>query len=311
MSPSTPSQKTILITGCFPGSLGYAFALEFHRRGFAAIATARSVSSLTSLAVVGIRTLSLDVTSTTSIAALTSQVTDLDILFNNAGVTHGAALTDITPQQVRGLFETNVFGTVALTQALLPLLITSKGTIVMHTSTAAHILAVFVGAYGASKAALASLTNTLRVELAPLDVRVVELVSGAAPSQHTTVYNKLASIPPESLYAPVKSEIEPILQGTMLEGKMPSVEAYARVVVNEVVEGRKVWVWKGYFARVLWWMWWVDAHWKGIWDLVLGWGMSGDLLRERRRKMAAAEEEGKSEARRRLYGAKCCNRRTR
>lgn len=63
---------------------------------------------------------------------------------------------------MRRLFDVNVYGTFELTQALLPLLIKSKGMIINNTTQSPHVMPVFCGAYAVSEAALVALTNTLK-----------------------------------------------------------------------------------------------------------------------------------------------------
>jgi 1-acylglycerone phosphate reductase len=268
-----PSQKTVLITGCSAGSLGSFFAREFKRREYHVIATARSITRLTELRDFGIETLELDVSSSDSIAKLRSQITHLDVLFNNAGVTKAAMFTDTSMEDFRTIFNVNVLGTFELIQAFIPLLIESKGTIVNHTSQAAHFMSICIGAYGASKAALSSISNTLRVELAPFDISVVELVAGAAPSNMTS-FNPNAALPQDSLYLPIQAEINPLLCGKTFEsyrknGTMPDGDVYAKQVIGELLDTKKKWIWAGYMATLFYWLWFIEKHWKGSMDWLL------------------------------------------
>lgn len=267
------TQKTVLVTGCSAGSLGFCFAREFKARGYHVIATARSTTHMTELSNEGIETLELDISSSESITKLRSQITHLDLLFNNAGVAKAAMLTDTPMEDFEKVFKVNVCGTFELIQAFIPLLIESKGTIVNHTSQAAHFMSICIGAYGASKAALASITNTLRVELAPFDIRVVELVTGAAPSNMTSTHPE-AALPEDSLYFPIRAEIDPLLCGKTFEqyrrdGTMPTGDVYAKQVIGELLDTKKKWIWAGHLATAFYWLWFVEKHWKGCMDWIL------------------------------------------
>lgn len=90
---------------------------------------------------------------------------------------------DLEPDQIRAVFETNVFGVMLMCKTFAPLLINAKGTIVQIGSLAAVMSYVWGAAYGATKAALHNYSNSLRLELAPFDVRVVTVVTGGVKSK--------------------------------------------------------------------------------------------------------------------------------
>lgn len=127
--------KSVLITGCSSG-IGHALAREFQHHGLRVFATARSASSLTDLASLGIETLSLEVTDAFSINALYTQITSrtagrgLDYLVNNAGRNYTVPALDVDPQEMRETFEVNLFAPILLIQTFAPLLITARGTVV-------------------------------------------------------------------------------------------------------------------------------------------------------------------------------------
>ena len=204
-------QKTVLITGCSQGGLGDALAQAFHRKGHIAIATARNPSKIAHFDALNIKTIPLDVLSAQSISECKATVTELtgghlDILINNAGGAYWAALTDTSITEGRKLFDLNVWSVLALTQEFLPLLLKSNhgGMVVNQTSVASVLSTPFGGIYNASKAALAMLTDTLRLELAPFHIKVVELKTGYVM---TNLFDNLASsgedlvMPETSMYA--------------------------------------------------------------------------------------------------------------
>lgn len=107
----------------------------------------------------------------------------LDGLNNNAGAGYSAPVNHIDVDKASELFDLNVFSIVGVTLAFTPLLIKSaRKPVVANNTSGAGLLGcglAFQGAYAASKAAASSLTDVLRVELAPFGIRVINLVTGA------------------------------------------------------------------------------------------------------------------------------------
>src|SRR5262249_40896828 len=108
----------------------------------------------------------------------------LDALVNNAGFATAGALAELSDRDLRAQFETNVFGLMALTRALLPpMLARGAGRVVNVSSVSGRVPAPVLGAYHASKYALEALSDALRMELAPFGVRVVIVEPGATKSE--------------------------------------------------------------------------------------------------------------------------------
>ncbi|OBT56740.1 hypothetical protein VE04_03418 [Pseudogymnoascus sp. 24MN13] len=150
--PEGEGPKTVLVTGCSDGGLAAAVAVAFHNAGLHVYATARDVSKMKNLAAQGIETLELDVTSPASIKACVSRLPSLDILVNNAAVMLTVTAADVSVEVAKKLFDTNLWGTVQMCQAFLPLLIKSKGMIVNHTSMASVLVVPGGAACAASSA---------------------------------------------------------------------------------------------------------------------------------------------------------------
>jgi short-subunit dehydrogenase len=196
MSPNRP--LTILITGCSDGGIGSSLALAFHAHNpnHKIIATLRNPSKASALKPFSpaITIVPLDVLSAQSITSCVEQVSSLtngklDILLNNAGYGLTCPITDTNTDEARDLFNTNFFAVMDVTNAFLPLLLNSardgrgpKPMIVNNTSIVGVIPMPWQGVYNASKAALASLTDTLRLELEVVGVNVVDLKTGAVKS---------------------------------------------------------------------------------------------------------------------------------
>ncbi|MFD9324631.1 SDR family oxidoreductase [Streptomyces sp. NPDC060065] len=122
--------------------------------------------------------LTLDVTDRASIDAAVAAAADVTVLVNNAGATPpSASLLDVTEADIRANMETNFFGPVFLARAFAPILAAKQGSILIDVHSVASWYA-FGGAYSASKAALWSATNSLRIELAPMGVHVTGVHMG-------------------------------------------------------------------------------------------------------------------------------------
>ncbi len=160
---------TLLITGA-NGGLGTEFVHQALQRGAARVyASARSPRSWDDSRVVPLQ---LDVTDAASIAAAAVTAGDVSIVINNAGATSPGRLLSQPVPEVRALFETNAFGPLAVAQAFAPVLAANGGGALVDIHSALSWLARG-GVYSATKAALWSFTNSLRLELAEQGTQVV------------------------------------------------------------------------------------------------------------------------------------------
>ena len=160
----------VLITGA-NGGIGTEFVRQALDRGASKVyATARTPRTWDDPRVVP---MALDVNDPASIAAAVSAAQDVTVLVNNAGVIPASAnILDLTEAELRGIMETNFFGPVLLAQAFVPVLTLHPESVIVDVHSVASWYA-FGGVYSASKAALWSATNSLRLELAPRGVHVV------------------------------------------------------------------------------------------------------------------------------------------
>jgi NAD(P)-dependent dehydrogenase (short-subunit alcohol dehydrogenase family) len=169
-------ERVALVTGANRG-LGKAFVEGLLERGAARVyATARDPESVhtTDPRVVP---LPLDVTDAASVAAIAADVPDLNLLINNAGVYVGTSPLTGDLDRIRAELETNYFGPLRVARALAPVIAGNGGGALLNVHSILSWLAVG-GSYSASKAALWSATNTMRLELAPQGVQVVGLHVG-------------------------------------------------------------------------------------------------------------------------------------
>ncbi|KAI1114236.1 NAD(P)-binding protein [Nemania sp. NC0429] len=230
------SKRSVLITGCSDDSLGVALALAFDKAGYYVYATARDPTKMTQLKSQGIETLTLDTLSEESIAGCVKSIPSLDILVNNAGKTFLMPLVDANIAEAKKIYDVNVWGHIAVTQAFMPLLVESKGMVVNQTSVGAITTLPFQGIYNSSKAALSMLSDTMRLELEPFGVKVVELRSGIVKTNliRTMQTSTVTTIPEGSIYGPAKDRVEKSLrQEQFVDAGMPR-QAWAEAVVRDL-----------------------------------------------------------------------------
>jgi NAD(P)-dependent dehydrogenase (short-subunit alcohol dehydrogenase family) len=223
------TRRTALITGCSSG-IGAALARELCRRGLRVYATARRRESLAPLEAEGVIGLALDVDDDASIAAVFEAVArgsgSLDLLVNNAGFSQVGAVIDLTREDLRRQFETNVISPVRVTAAAMPLLraaAVARGSAVVANvgSIVGLFTTPFAAAYCSSKAAVHSLTDALRMELAPFGIHVVSIQPGGVRSSFGRHAEAALRLPPESLYRPVEKGIRARAQAGQ-QGAMPA-----------------------------------------------------------------------------------------
>ncbi|XP_057829314.2 uncharacterized protein LOC131040429 isoform X2 [Cryptomeria japonica] len=170
MTEAEEGEEVVFVTGCTPGGIGHALAVEFARRKCRVVATARSLSSLEALrtnSLVTLHTLELDVLSERSVEEAVRSVVDMfgriDILVNNAGVHCVGPLAELPMALWQSTFDTNVFGTMRVIKAVVPHMASRrKGKIVNVGSVSALVPSPWTGAYSSSKAAIHCLSESLR-----------------------------------------------------------------------------------------------------------------------------------------------------
>ncbi|WP_237062817.1 MULTISPECIES: SDR family oxidoreductase [Microbulbifer] len=194
--------RVALITGCSSG-IGRELALALHRRGTIVIATARRPESLQELADMGIATEALDVNSQADINrvvhALKAAYGRLDILINNAGYGQMGPLIELDTRALENQFRTNVFAPMALIRACAPLMRSARRGLICNIGSVSGVLPTpFSGAYCASKAALHTLSDVLRLELKPFGIRVMTVQPGAIASE----FGRHAEVSLRGLLAP-------------------------------------------------------------------------------------------------------------
>ncbi|MEX0663919.1 MAG: SDR family NAD(P)-dependent oxidoreductase [Acidimicrobiia bacterium] len=175
------AQGTAVVTGASRG-IGRAVAIELARRGFDVVATMRRPDDgavLPDEAAGGAGTLRverLDVTDPDSITL----PSPLRVVVNNAGTEKPHPPFEATPMELwREMYDTNVFGLIEVTRRAIPALRAAGGGVVCNVTSSSILAPVpFYGPYRSSKAAVSAIGESLRAELAPLGIRVLEIMPG-------------------------------------------------------------------------------------------------------------------------------------
>ncbi len=180
--------ELIVVTGASTG-IGAATARELAHKGFHVLAGVRREVDADALRADGIEPRILDITVESDVAAVADRVaTDplrrpLRALVNNAGIAINAPVETLPIAQWRRQFEVNLFGQIAMTQALLPALLLSAGTVVNISSVGGKVVLPTYGAYAGSKFALEAVSDALRREVSQVGIKVVVVEPGAVKTE--------------------------------------------------------------------------------------------------------------------------------
>ncbi len=178
--------NTVLVTGCSSG-YGLETARHFHSHGWSVIATMRTPRADVLSESERLRILALDVTDPESIASAVEASGPIDVLVNNAGVGAIGAFEATPMPMAREVFETNTFGVMAMTQAVLPQFRERRsGVLVNVTSSVVLARMPLVAVYAASKTAIEGFTASLALELEDFNVSVKLVEPGYAPTTNFT-----------------------------------------------------------------------------------------------------------------------------
>jgi NAD(P)-dependent dehydrogenase (short-subunit alcohol dehydrogenase family) len=239
-----PSQKVAVITGSSSG-IGLETSLNLARNGFLTYATARSLEKgfkINTLAVdkekLPIRVVQLDVTDNQSvnnaIQTIVSETGRIDVLVNNAGYALGGALEDLSMEEIKHQYETNVFGLIRVTQAVLPIMRKQQSGIIVNLSSGAGLFGYPGGsAYVSTKFAVEGLTESIAYELEPFGIKVVLIEPGFIRTNfaNAMVIAKKAQ-DPSSPYSQMMQKVA-ANSGEMAKNGSP-VEVVAKVILEAV-----------------------------------------------------------------------------
>jgi NAD(P)-dependent dehydrogenase (short-subunit alcohol dehydrogenase family) len=184
----TSSQRVAVVTGSSTGN-GYETSLTLARNGFLTYATMRSlnkgenIKSLAQKEKLPLKTVQLDVTDDISvknaIQSIIAESNRIDVLVNNAGYGLFGAFEDLSMEEIKAQYETNLFGVIRVTQSVLPIMRKQKSGVIVNISSAAGRFGYPGGsAYVSTKFAIEGLSESMAYELEPFGIKVVLVEPG-------------------------------------------------------------------------------------------------------------------------------------
>jgi NAD(P)-dependent dehydrogenase (short-subunit alcohol dehydrogenase family) len=211
-------QKVVIITGSSSG-IGLESALLLARNSYITYATMRSPEKDTSIKAavqkehLPIRVIQLDVNDDNSVKSaidhIVSEAGRIDVLVNNAGYSLGGALEDLSMDEIQSQYETNLFGLIRVTQAVIPTMRKQRSGRIINISSGAGIFG-FPGysAYVSTKFAVEGLSESIAYELEPFGIKVILIEPGFIRTNFTqpTIVGKKAQ-DPESPYSEMMQKI--------------------------------------------------------------------------------------------------------
>lgn len=249
--------RAFIVTGASSG-IGAATAARLANAGAVVFAGVRNDHDCATVGALNsrIRPLLLDVADAHSIAAAADAVSQSGLalhgLVNNAGIALAGPLEFLPMERIRHQFDVNVFGAVAMTQAVLPQLRTTKGRIVFVGSIQGRLTAPFLGPYSASKYALEAITDAFRMELTPFGIGVSIIEPGAVktpiwkkgaeakdelvrtmPAQALTYYGDAVEIVAKRAGAEERDGLPADRIATLIEHALCAPKPRARYVVGQ------------------------------------------------------------------------------
>jgi NAD(P)-dependent dehydrogenase (short-subunit alcohol dehydrogenase family) len=242
-SLSSAKDRIAIVTGSSSG-IGYEISLTLARNGLLTYATMRNLNKAENIKSVAtkenlpVRVKQLDVTDDTSvknaIQAISSATGRIDVLVNNAGYGLNGALEDLAMDEIKTQYETNVFGLIRTTQAVLPIMRKQKTGIIVNISSGAGRFGFPGGsAYVSTKFAVEGLSESMSYELEPFGIRVVIVEPGVI---RTNFGNGLIvarkSQDPNSPYSQIMQKMVSSFEEMMKNASSPNL--VAQVVLNAV-----------------------------------------------------------------------------
>ncbi|KAF9192828.1 hypothetical protein BGZ51_002861 [Haplosporangium sp. Z 767] len=236
----TNSNKIVLVTGCTTGGIGYEIAKAFEKSGCKVYAAARRLDAITGIEGLNIEKIYIDVLDEKSIKDAVNLIIEkeghIDILFNNAGIGAACPLIDMTIEATRKLLDTNITSIMMMTKEVAPHMIRrGSGLITNVGSVTAYLATPWGGLYAASKAAVHSISDALRMELAPFGVKVTVVAPGAIKSNIGDNNLKAFHLPENSFYQSVIKYVMSRANASQAPGCTPT-SAFAKYVVGKCLK---------------------------------------------------------------------------
>ncbi|CAL5203848.1 unnamed protein product [Lathyrus oleraceus] len=252
------SKLVVLITGCSGGGIGHALARCFAANNCIVVATSRSRSTMVDLEDdPNFFLQELDIQSDESVKRVVDNVINkygcIDILVNNAGVPSAGPVVDLPLSAIKNTFETNVFGSLRMVQAVAPHMAARRqGKIVNIGSLVGLAARPWAGSYAASKAALHALTDALRLELGHFGIDVVNVVCGNVKSNIVkSVLSTHDSMPEWKLFKPFEAGFRERLVRSQSSKSTPTDEFAKHTVAAVLKKKTPAWFSYGQYTTVM------------------------------------------------------------
>jgi NAD(P)-dependent dehydrogenase (short-subunit alcohol dehydrogenase family) len=225
-------EKVAVVTGSSSG-IGQEIALKLARNDFLTYATMRNpkkgeyLKSLADKEKISLKVVQLDVTDERSvknaIQSITTEASTIDLLVNNAGYGLGGAFEDLELEEIKAQFETNLFGLIRTTQAVLPIMRKQKSGIIVNISSGAGRMGYpSRSAYVSTKFAVEGLTESMSYELEPFGIKVVLVEPGFVKSKFSqAMVNAKKSQDPNSPYLHLMQKMTTINNQLERNGSTP------------------------------------------------------------------------------------------
>ncbi|HYL66857.1 MAG TPA: SDR family oxidoreductase [Nitrosopumilaceae archaeon] len=237
------NQKVAIVTGSSSG-IGYETALVLARNGFRTYATmrnlekAKAISDVAKREKLSLHTIKLDVTDEKSvndaIKTIKSDAGRIDVLVNNAGYGLMGSLEDLLMSEIKAQYETNVFGLIRVTQAVLPIMREQKSGIIVNISSIGGKMAMPLSSpYIGTKFAVEGLSESIAYDLEPFGIKVVMIEPGAIKTNFDTgmvVAQKNQN--PSSPYYKNMQKLQNSLNSILKNGTPPT--KVAEVILNAI-----------------------------------------------------------------------------
>lgn len=236
-------EKVAVVTGSSSG-IGQEIALKLARNDFLTYATMRNpkkgeyLKSLADKEKLSLKVVQLDVTDERSvknaIQSITTEASTIDLLVNNAGYGLGGAFEDLELEEIKAQFETNLFGLIRTTQAVLPIMRKQKSGIIVNISSGAGRMGYpSRSAYVSTKFAVEGLTESMSYELEPFGIKVVLVEPGFVKSKFSqAMVNAKKSQDPNSPYLHLMQKMTTI--NTQLERNGSTPDDVANIVLTSI-----------------------------------------------------------------------------
>lgn len=259
---------TVLVTGA-GGGLGRAIAEHFAAAGAHIVALDKDVAAVASLqATLEARgraclALACDVTDadacTSAVATAIERFGALDVLVNNAGMSHRSGFSDTDPAVIRRVMDVNFYGAVHCTKAALPHLLERRGLVIVISSVAGYTPLIARTGYAASKHALHGFFESLRTELGPQGVHVMIV----CPSFIATQIDRNA----------LGGDGRPVRHAQVTVGRPLTADAAAQQIVAGAARQRRLLL----VGRTAWLAWWVSRLAPSLYEKLMARRLRGEL----------------------------------